>query len=128
MELRVLRFDLRPGGIFHYSMQPNNGAEMYGRMAYREIVEPECIVWINSFADADGNVAQVPYFAANQFPLEIYNVLTLTEQDGKTVLTLRGCPINANSSEVEFYQSMFPGMEKGFGGTFDKLVEYLKSL
>jgi len=128
MELQVLRFDLRPGGIFHYSMQPKNGAEMYGRMAYREIVEPEYIVWINSFADADGNVAPAPFFGANQFPLEIHNVLTLTEQDGKTVLTLRGCPINASADEVEFYQSMFPSMEQGFGGTFDKLVEYLKSL
>lgn len=125
MELRVLRFDLRPGGIFHYSMRPENGAVMYGRMAYREIAEPECIVWINSFADADGNVAPAPFFAPHQFPLEIYNVLTLTEQDGKTVLQLRGCPINASAGEVEFYQSMFPSMEKGFSGTFDKLVEYL---
>ncbi len=128
MEIRVLRFDLRPGGIFHYSMQPKNGAEMYGRMAYREIAAPERIVWVNSFADAEGNVAQSPYFAANQFPLEIHNVLTLTENAGKTILTIRGRPINASKGEVEFYKSMFPSMEKGFGATFEQLAEYLKTL
>lgn len=128
MELRVLRFDLRPGGIFHYSMQPKNGVEMYGRMVYREISPPERLVWVNSFADAAGNVAQSPYFAANQFPLEVYNVLTLKERSGKTVLTIKGSPINASEGELEFYHSMFPSMEKGFGGTFDKLKEYLKSL
>lgn len=128
MEIRVLRFDLRPGGIFHYAMQPKNGAEMYGRMAYREIAAPERIVWVNSFADAAGNVAQSPYFAANQFPLEIHNVLTLSEQAGKTILTIRGRPINAGEGEVEFYKSMFPSMEKGFGGTFEQLAEYLKTL
>lgn len=128
MEIRVLRFDLRPGGIFHYSMRPKNGAEMFGRMAYREIVEPERIVWINSFADAEGNVAQSPFFAANQFPLEVHNVLTLTERAGKTILSIQGSPINANENEMEFYRSMFPSMEKGFGGTFEQLEKYLKSL
>lgn len=128
MEVRVLRFDLRPGGIFHYSMRPKDGAEMYGRMAYRDIAAPERIIWVNSFADAEGNVTMPPYFAAGQFPLEIYNVLTLTEQAGKTTLTLRGRPINASKSQEEFYQSMFPSMEKGFGGTFDQLTEYLKNL
>ena len=128
MELRVLKFDLRPGGIFHYSMIPKNGPEMYGRMAYREIVEPERLVWVNSFADAEGNVAQSSYFPNNEFPLEIHNVLTLTEENGKTTLTLLGSPINASEVQVQFYKSMFSSMEKGFEGTFDKLSDHLQSL
>jgi uncharacterized protein YndB with AHSA1/START domain len=128
MDIEVVSFDLRPGGIFHYAMRPPNGPAMYGRMAYREIAPPERLVWVNSFADAAGNVVQSEYFKANEFPLEIFNVLTLTETDGKTTLTLQGCPINASESQVQFYQAMFPSMEKGFGGTFDQLVAYLKTM
>ena len=128
MELRVVNFELKPGGIFHYAMVAQNGAEMFGRMAYREITPPERLVWVNSFADAEGNVAQSAYFPNNEFPLEILNELTLTEEGGKTALHLRGTPINASESQVEFYRSMFPSMEKGFGGTFEQLEEYLESI
>ena len=128
MEVRVLRHDLRPGGIFHYSMRPKNGSEIYGRMAYREIAPPERLVWVNSFADAGGNVVQSAYFPNNEFPLEILNVLTLTENDGKTTLHLTGRPLNASAGQVAFYQSMFPSMEQWFGGTFKQLEEYLKTL
>lgn len=127
MGLRVVSLDLRPGGIFHYAMVAQNGAEMFGRMAYREITPPERLVWVNSFADAEGNVAQSAYFPNNEFPLEILNVLTLTEENGKTILNLTGHPIHANAEQEAFYQSMFPSMEQGFGGTFRQLEEYLKS-
>jgi len=125
MRLRVVKFDLQPGGIFHYAMVAQNGAEMFGRMAYREITPPERLVWVNSFADAEGNVAQSAYFPNNEFPLEILNVLTLTEQGGKTKLSLSGSPINATAEQEAFYLGMIPNMEQGFGGTFDKLVAYL---
>ncbi|MBK9014090.1 MAG: SRPBCC domain-containing protein [Saprospiraceae bacterium] len=128
MGLRVVNFDLQPGGIFHYAMVAQNGAEMFGRMAYHEITPPERLVWVNSFADADGNVAQSAYFPNNEFPLEILNTLTLTEEGGKTTLRLTGSPLNASAEQAAFYVSMFPSMEKGFGGTFDKLVGYLESI
>ncbi len=128
MGLRVVRFDLQPGGIFHYAMIAQNGAEMFGRMAYREITPPERLVWVNSFADAEGNVAQSAYFPNNEFPLEILNTLTLTEEGGKTTLHLTGRPINATAEQEAFYVGMIPNMEQGFGGTFDQLVAYLKTL
>ncbi len=128
MGLRVVSFDLKPGGIFHYAMVAQNGAEMFGRMAYREITPPERLVWVNSFADAEGNVAQSAYFPNNEFPLEILNVLTLTEEDGKTKLSLSGSPINATAEQEAFYLGMIPNMEQGFGGTFDKLSGYLSEL
>ncbi|MBK8568110.1 MAG: SRPBCC domain-containing protein [Saprospiraceae bacterium] len=123
-----MRFDLQPGGIFHYAMVAQNGTEMFGRMAYHEITPPERLVWVNSFADAEGNVAQSAYFPNNEFPLEILNVLTLKEENGKTTLHLTGQPIHANEEQEAFYQSCSPSMEQGFGGTFDKLVAYLKAL
>lgn len=128
MGLRVVRFDLQPGGIFHYAMVAQNGAEMFGRMAYREITPPVRLVWVNSFADAEGNVAQSAYFPNNEFPLEILNILTLTEENGKTILQLTGGPLNATAEQEAFYVGMIPNMEQGFGGTFQKLQDYLQSL
>ena len=42
------------GGVFHYAMVAQNGAEMFGRMAYREITPPERLVWVNFFAEGEG--------------------------------------------------------------------------
>src|SRR5437867_1034411 len=44
MTMLVTRLDLRPGGMFHYSMRTSDGREMWGRFIFREIVPPERIV------------------------------------------------------------------------------------
>ncbi|MCF8246858.1 MAG: SRPBCC domain-containing protein [Saprospiraceae bacterium] len=126
MELKVLKFDLQPSGIFHYSMSAKNGFQMFGRFTFREITSPERLVFINSFADEEGNIIPAPII--ENFPLEVHNVLTFTEQDGKTIMTLQGGPLRASETEIATYRGMKESMEKGFGGTFDQLVEYLKAL
>ncbi len=93
-EMRVRSLDLRPGGVFHYSIRPPNGREMWGRFVYREVVPQERIVFVNSFSDANCGVTRNPWIAG--WPLEVLNTLTLSEHDGKTKLTLRGGPINAS--------------------------------
>lgn len=124
--INLIKFDLRPGGLFHYSMQPPGGEKMWGKFAYREIVRPERIVWVNSFADPEGNTVRPPF--APDFPLEILNTLTFTEQDGKTILTLRGVPIHATAAEHERFAAMNEGMQKGWTGTLDQLAAELASL
>jgi uncharacterized protein YndB with AHSA1/START domain len=109
--------------MFHYGMRSPKGEEMWGRFVYREIVKPEHIVFINSFSDANGGLTRAPF--AGNWPLEVLNNLALTEEDGKTTLTLRGRPINASEEERKMYASMFRSMEQGFGGTFDQLAAYL---
>ena len=121
-EIGVNKFDFKPGGIFHYSMKSPMG-DMWGRFYYMEIVEPERIVFTNSFSDKNGNITRAPF--SNDFPLEIMNILTLKEQEGKTTVTLKGSPINATEAEFNFFTNMFSGMQQGFAGTFDQLEEYL---
>ncbi|MGC2409899.1 MAG: SRPBCC domain-containing protein [Methyloceanibacter sp.] len=53
------------------------------------------------------------------------NRLTLTEQDGKTTLTLRGAPVDATEEERKTFAGMFTSMQQGFTGTFDQLAAYL---
>ncbi|SDS74911.1 Uncharacterized conserved protein YndB, AHSA1/START domain [Paenibacillaceae bacterium GAS479] len=123
MNIEVSKFDLRPGGMFHYNMLTPDGHEMWGKFVYHEIVAPEKLVFTNSFSDAEGNTVR-PEFSP-VFPIEIMNVVTFTEQDGQTTLTLSGGPHNASTEEQEFFKSMFESMKQGFGGTFDQLEEYL---
>lgn len=115
--------DFRPGGIFHYGMRAPNGAEMWGKFAYQEIAAPERIVFVNSFSDREGNNVRAPF--AEDFPLEILNILTLTELHGTTTLTLRGSPINASEAEKKRYAAMKPSMNAGFNATYNHLEQYL---
>jgi uncharacterized protein YndB with AHSA1/START domain len=121
--IAVHNLELRPGGVFHYSMQLPNGQKMFGKFVYREIAPPERIVFVNSFSDEKGGTTRSPYDP--KWPLEILNTLALTEREGKTTLTLRGGPINATEEERKIFESFREAMQKGFGGTFDQLDEYL---
>ena len=122
-EIHVSRLEFRPGGVFHYRMAGANGNEMWGRFVYREIVEPERIVWVNSFSDPEGNLLRAPF--GSTIPLEILNTITLAEEGGKTTLTLHSVPINHTPEERATFEGMFEGMQIGFGGTFDQLAAFL---
>jgi uncharacterized protein YndB with AHSA1/START domain len=125
-QIRVIKLEVRPGGIFHYAMQFQPGHDMFGRFIYREIAAPERIVFVNSFSDAEGGITRAPFpQLGNTWPLEVLNHLTLTERDGKTTVSLRGDPLNATDEERKTFASMADSMRQGFGGTFDQLDEYL---
>jgi len=119
----VVKLDLRPNGVIHYSMRTPDGREMWGKIVYREIAAPERIVFVNSFSDAQGNLTRHPLSLT--WPLEVLNTLTLSKQEGKTMLTLRGGPINATEEERKTFEAGFESMKQGFSGTFDQLAEYL---
>ncbi|WP_246320470.1 SRPBCC family protein [Paenibacillus qinlingensis] len=126
MELTVKALDVRPGGIFHYGMKSPEGFEMFGRFSYREVEAPTKLVYVTSFADSDGNIIRAPF--SSVFPLEIITELTMTEEDGHTIITMKGGPINATEEEIQFYASMKGSMEQGFGGTFKQLDDYLANI
>ncbi|MEX0854120.1 MAG: SRPBCC domain-containing protein [Bauldia sp.] len=82
--------DLRPGGKFHYCMRMSDGKDVWGIGIYREIVALERIVYIDSFADAEGNpVPPTHYGLSADHPAETLLTVTFAERAGKTTLTLR---------------------------------------
>jgi uncharacterized protein YndB with AHSA1/START domain len=117
--------DLRPGGLFHYCMRATNGMEMWGKFVYRDILEPERLVFVNSFSDEQGGTTRHPM--SPTWPQEVLNFLMLTEVNGKTTIQMRGYPINATAEERATFEAGFESMQKGFGGTFDQLEAYLAS-
>jgi uncharacterized protein YndB with AHSA1/START domain len=125
-KIRVIKLDLRPGGIFHYAMAFQPGHDIYGRFIFREIAAPQRMVFVNSFSDAEGGITRAPFpQLEGKWPLEVLNTVTFTEQGGMTTLNLRGGPINATDEERKVFDSMHESMRHGFGGTFDQLADYL---
>ena len=87
---QVRELDLRPGGRFHFCMRTPDGQDVWGLGIYREIVVPERIVYLDSFADADGNpVPPTHYGVSAGHPAEALVTVTFAAQGRRTLLTLR---------------------------------------
>jgi uncharacterized protein YndB with AHSA1/START domain len=122
-EVEIRRLEFRPGGIFHYRMANAEGFEMWGRFVYREIVEPERIVWVNAFSDPEAGLVRAPFGLT--IPLEMLNTITLEEQGNRTVLRLHSTPINATEEERATFTELLGSMQQGWGGTLDQLAARL---
>ena len=118
------KMDFRPGGTYLYGMRAPDGSAMWGKFIYREIVAPERMVFINSFSDEAGGVTRHPM--SPNWPLETLSTFTFDKQpDGKTKLTIRWSPSNATDEERKTFDSSHDGMRQGWGGTMDRLADYL---
>lgn len=115
--------DLRPGGTFLYALRGPDGAEVWGKWVYREIVPPERLVLVSSFSDAAGNVTRHPM--APTWPLQTLSKTTLTEQGGKTTVTIEWRPLEATDEERNTFIAGKSSMNQGWGGTFEQLADYL---
>lgn len=122
MPATVLHFDFKTGGKLHYKME-GNGQIMFGVFNYKNIIKPDLLEFVSSFSDEEGNICSSPF--PIDFPLEIFNKLTLEEHNGITTITLSGHPVNATAEQEATYYSMFESMSQGFAGTFDQLEAYL---
>jgi uncharacterized protein YndB with AHSA1/START domain len=124
--ITVKRNDPRTGGMFHYCMHFPGGVDMWGRFLYRELTPPERIVFVNGFSDPEGNAQPNPM--SPNWPMEMLITNTLTEEGGKTVLTMLAQPINATELERANFLAGHESMQGGFGGMYDVYEEYLAML
>ena len=108
--------DLRPGGIWHYSMRSPEGQEHWARSIYREIAPPEKLVYTSTFADEHANPTE-------GLPEHLTTVI-FTEEAGKTRVT--ALIQFAKLADMEFAASM--GMVQGMNMTWDSLIEYIQEL
>ena len=121
------KLDLRPGGMFHYSMHTADGPVMWGRWIIREVVPPERLVFVNSFSDEAGGITRHPMSAS--WPLEILSTITFEEQDsGKTLLTVEWLPLHPTEEERKTFDTGHESMQGGWSGTLDRLAEYLAKM
>lgn len=115
--------DLRPGGTYHYGMSSPNGAAMWGKFVYREVVAPERIVLVSSFSDEAGGIARHPM--SPTWPLETLSTFRFADEGGRTALTVTWTPLEADEAERETFAGAQDGMRAGWTGTLDRLAAYL---
>jgi len=117
------KMELRPAGIFHYSMTTPDGNVMWGRWVLREIARPERLVFVNSFSDESGGVTRHPM--SPFWPEEILSTITFEDENGKTGVTIEWLPINASEAECRTFDAGRESMQNGWSGSLDRLTVYL---
>ena len=124
-KVHTCKVDLRPGGVFHYGMTTPDGKDLWGKFIYREIKAPERLVFIVSFSDPKGGVTRHPW--NDNWPLEMLSTVTFEKQGGKTKVSVQWIPADSASDiERKAFDEGRPGLKQGWGGTIDKLTDYLK--
>jgi uncharacterized protein YndB with AHSA1/START domain len=112
------RIDLRVGGKYVFCMRSPDGQDYWSTGTYREILQPERLVYTDSFADEQGNpVPASHYNMPGEWAEEMLVTVTLEEQQGKTTLTLRHTGLPAGEMEAM--------TGTGWNESFDKLAAAL---
>ena len=124
--VEIASIELEPGCTFHYSQTSADGQTLWGKFVFREIENPNRLVFVNSFSDEMAKTVRAPFHP--NWPLEILNKLIFTESKGKTTLMMQGIPISASEEEQALFRASHEGIKQGFTGTFDKLESYLEEL
>jgi uncharacterized protein YndB with AHSA1/START domain len=104
----VCEVDLRVGGALRIVWRGNDGAEMGMSGVYREITPP-------------GRIAHTELFDADWTGGETLVTNVLTEQDGRTTVTMT---ILYATREVRD-AILRSGMERGLAASYDRLAELL---
>jgi uncharacterized protein YndB with AHSA1/START domain len=104
-------------------MKAPDGADMWGKFVYREIVAPEKLVFIVSFSNPQAGVTRHP--GMENWPLYILSTVEFSELSGKTKVTVRWTPHEATEAERRTFDEGRPSMQQGWGGTLDQLRAYL---
>jgi uncharacterized protein YndB with AHSA1/START domain len=105
----VCEIDLRPGGAWHFVWRRSDGTEMEMRGVYREILPPERLVSTESWG--------------GDWP-ETLNTVILSEEDGKTTMTIRVHYPSKEARDAALKTGMMEGMSQGF----NRLAEYLRTM
>jgi uncharacterized protein YndB with AHSA1/START domain len=120
------QFEFKPNGVWHYCMTCTDesqeeffGDESWGKAVFQEIIEPEKIVYRDTFTDEEGNVDE-------EMP-EILVTMNFIEINGQTKLTTRSQFDSTETLELV----METGIEEGFASQsvrLDYLLEELKKI
>jgi len=100
------KMDIRVGGAFRFGMRSPQGTEHWKRGVYREIVEPERLVFTFAWEDAEGNPGH-----------ETLVTVSFAEHGARTKLTLHQAPF-----ETATARDLHLG---GWTSCLERFAEYL---
>jgi uncharacterized protein YndB with AHSA1/START domain len=102
--------DARPGGKWRMRNIAADGGEHAFRGEFREFVPSERVVWTFEYEPLPGHIS--------------VETMTLTERDGRTLLTVR----NQFASKEDLDAMVNSGMESGARESYERLAELLVEL
>lgn len=122
--MEFLRSDIKTGGTTFYCME-GHGMKMYGKAHYLKIQKPDTLVYTQEFCDENEKMARHPM--APTWPATMQTTVTLTPEgpDQTRVTVVWEVVGNPTAVEMETFVKGRAGMTMGWGGSFDKLEEYL---
>lgn len=110
MTTQIDAMDVRMGGLWRYVQQDNEGNEYAFRGVYHEIAAPERVVYTFEWEGMQGHI--------------LLETLTLTEQNGKTLIT----DSSVFQSVADRDGMLQSGMEEGAAASWDRLEALLSTL
>ena len=118
------KMDLRVGGIYHYGMKAPNGATMWGKFTYRDIVPQQRLVFVNSFSDENGGITRHP--GSPTWPLQMLSTFSFEDAPGaETKFTVTWRTLDATAEEQQTFDTMHASMTQGWSGTMEQLAAHL---
>ena len=103
------KMDVRPGGTFRVCMRSPEGTEYWKQGVYREVVEPERLVFTFAWEDAEGKPGH-----------ETVVMVTFAEHGAKTKLTLHQGVFETVAARDSH--------EGGWTSTLQRLADYVANL
>ena len=109
----VCEWDAQPGKAIYVVMRAPNGAEHPMGGEFREVVEPERLVFTSGALDEKGSLL-----------FEFLHTVTFVERKGKTMLTVQSRVIKTTVEANKY----IGGFEAGMAQSLDRLVEYISHI
>jgi uncharacterized protein YndB with AHSA1/START domain len=126
--MKFIEAHIQPGGTSFYCMTSDSDAnmKMYGKIHYIEMTRPSRLLYTQQFANADGSMARHPM--APTWPESMRTLVTFTaESENETRVTINWTVDgNATAEERKTFHEAKAGMTQGWGGSFEKLEEYIQ--
>lgn len=124
-DMKYIRAEIKPDGSSFYCMTGANDMKMYGKATYQEITKPNRIVYTQYFCDENENITRHPM--APTWPEAMQTTVILeAEDENKTRVNLTWEITGAATAiERETFNKAKAGMAQGWGGSFEKLEQYL---
>ena len=123
-EMTFIEADIRAGGSSFYRMF-NADVNMYGKIQYKEIKQPDRIVYTQQFCDENGAISRHP-LAPTWPETMLTTILFSPESATQTRVTITWEAYGPTTeSELQTFIDARAGMTQGWTGSFDKLEEYL---